>query len=138
MVVGLGHAVPFAIEFQEQEEVGEVDGSAPAFFEDTHHGNGFFHCEHVDTDLESVTGSYGIDIAIELFDRAALSCAIEYAEQYGVIGEQSFCIFAVAFGHTLHKLLGGTSHCCVFLDIVYHIFKYLFCFFASAKCQGDN
>ena len=57
LVISLGYTFPLAIEFQKQEEIGEVYAVAPAFFKHADHGDGFLNGEHVDTCLEVVACS---------------------------------------------------------------------------------
>ena len=94
LVVGLGYAFPFAVEFEQQQEIGEVDATAPFFFENTHNGDSFLNCEYIYPGFEVGTGAYGVDIVIELFDRSMFEHSVEYTEQDSIVGKQLFGVFS--------------------------------------------
>ncbi len=63
LVVRLGDALPFAVDLQEKENVGEVDLAAPTLFEDAHDGERFFEFQHIDPRLEVLARADGIKVA---------------------------------------------------------------------------
>ena len=81
LVVRLGDALPFAVDLQEKKDVREVDLATPALFEDAHDRERFFELQHVDARLEVLARADGIDVAVELFDAAALELAVEETEE---------------------------------------------------------
>ncbi len=66
MVIGFCHALPFAIEFEEQKEVSEVNRTAPPLFENPHNGYGLLNGKDIYAGFKVCSGTYGIDIVVEL------------------------------------------------------------------------
>ena len=87
LIVSLSHALPFAVDFQQQQHVGEVDRAAPTFFEHTHHRESLLQGKHVDSGLEILACAHGVHIVVKLLDTAALKFPIEKTEQAGILGE---------------------------------------------------
>lgn len=68
LVVGLGYAFPLVPDLQEQKEISEVNASAPSFFKNTHHSDGFFYGNDIYAGMEVVAGTDSVDIVVELLD----------------------------------------------------------------------
>ena len=68
----------------------------PALFEDAHDRKRLLKLQNVDPRLEVLARADGIDVAVELFDTAALELPVEESEQAGVLGKQFLGVLAVA------------------------------------------
>ena len=79
LVVCLGHTLPFAIEFEQQKEVGEVDGATPPLFKNADDRHGLLDCQHIYSGFELSSCSNSIDIVVELLYGAALDGAVLFA-----------------------------------------------------------
>lgn len=100
LIVSLSHALPFSVDFQQQQHVGEVDRAAPTFFEHAHYGESLLQGKHVDSGLEILACAHGVHIVVKLLNAAALKLAVEESKQTGVLCEKFLGIFAVALCHT--------------------------------------
>ena len=90
LIVCLCHTFPLSTQFEQQEEIGEIDSATPPFFEHANNRHGFLYREDIDAGFEVLAGCDGIDIVIELLDGAMLQSSVEDTEQDGIVGEQFF------------------------------------------------
>lgn len=68
LVVGFRDAFPLAVEFEQKQEVGEVDSPSPPLFKNSHNGYRLLYGKDINAGIEVVAGSDSIDVVIELFD----------------------------------------------------------------------
>ena len=133
LVVRFGDALPFAVDLQEKKDVREVDLAAPALFEDAHDGERFLEFQHVNPCLEILARADGVDIAVELFDAAALELPVEETEQAGILREQLLGVLAVALRDAAREFRSGLDNRVLVCDIRSHfIFSIFVCCLAWA------
>ena len=80
----------------------------------------FFNKEDIHTCLKIIAAWDRVDIMVKLLNRTMLQFAVQIAEKDGFINEQLLCVLTVTFGHTFHKVHGGSFNCLIFFQIRSH------------------